>query len=627
MKQAEDISTFHLELETLGSSSEALRVKLISGPDSDEESETHVIDNPLHKQFVSDIELGRALYECLFGSKENPNEIGQRLSKYYNEKCANQLDNQVCIRLLLKFSSTKKRPEPAISLPWELLHDGQKWLGRDPRISIARRTTFKSNSPQKNDSSLRVLLAYAEPKVLTQFDGEEHLKKIAKAIGESTWLDLVLLPKANRLTLKEKLKEGFHIFHFLGHGEAESSAEVGLNAYLHLESSHYQDKSERVSALDFAEWFKEAKISPQLVVLTACQSSITNCFSALGTAQALLDSGIPAVVAMQANLRIPEALLFAQAFYKQIANHTTVDDALQAGRKALDPLTTRSKQRGVEEQVIRLLKPPTLSDTGKVFEIDTAQESLGNTLKDQTVRFPAWAIPVLLLNGDSRLGLEPPPQKICWKLEKIFCEMVYIPEGNFYIDKYPVTYAAYQEFNVQLSNPHFKENSSEDFDNYPVTRVSIEQAREFAHWTGRRLPLVEEWQQAALSGIPDKYQRYTWGNQVRQNSCNTLESGRNPLSPMSVIEEADCYKGNTNPSGMCGIIGNVAEFAEDNAGEIRLCGGTYITKLESISIKQALPAAKGLFKTVGFRCIADWQAIKVAQREGRLSIPLSASCS
>ncbi|KOP24247.1 hypothetical protein AMR41_21900 [Hapalosiphon sp. MRB220] len=610
MKQLDTLPTFYLELETVSPLPNKLRVKLIHGPDSDEESQTYWTDSPLQKKFANITELGQALYECIFSSKENPNEIGQRFRKYYDEQCANKVDSQVCIRLLLNFSSIKQNPEPAVSLPWELLYDGQKWLGKDLRISIARRTAVKHTSYQKNDSPLRVLLAYAEPEKVPPFKGEKFFDVFAEALREITWLDLVLLPKANRFTLKEKLQEGFHIFHFLGHGEAQSSSQTGLEAYLHLESPNYPDYSEKVSAHEFAQWFEKVKIQPKLVVLTACQGAITDKFSALGIAQALLNIGIPSVVAMQARLGIEETKWFASTFYEQLASCATIDYALQKGRQALNRPESRSIRGGLEEEVICMLTPP-------------------NTSKDQTVKFPAWAIPVLLLNGDSRLGQEPPPQKICWKLEVegIVFEMIYIPEGNFYIDKYSVTCAAYKKLDPQWSNPHFKENSSEDFDNYPVTRVSIEQARDFARKTGRRLPLVEEWQQAALSGILDKSQRYPWGNQVQQNSCNNRESGRELLGPMSVIEEAEVYKDNTNPSGMCGIIGNVHEFAEDKTPQGKLCGGTYNSFLDNVSITKTLPPGERLSKAVGFRCIADWQAIKVAQREGRLSVPLSRSCS
>ena len=273
LKHREDLPTFYIEVETVEPTPNVLRVKLVGAPDDRGESRTYWVQNPLYGDYANEAALGQALYECLFGNNES-NEIGQRFRDYYHNICVNRPRGRVCLRILLSFSSAKGRAESAVSLPWELLNDGSTWLGQDFRISIARRTTTREPYYQLIDTSLRVLLAYAEPQVLPQFDGETYLNSIVEALNDITWLDVVRLPHANRITLKQQIKKGVHILHFLGHGEARPSSTTGLDAYINLESLDAPGKSDRLSAKTLSEWFEEAETKPKLAVLTACQSGI-----------------------------------------------------------------------------------------------------------------------------------------------------------------------------------------------------------------------------------------------------------------------------------------------------------------------------------------------------------------
>lgn len=630
--QNEDIPTFCIEIETVDPAPGTLRVKLVEAPDGEGESKTYWMPNPLHGNYANVDELGQALYDCLFG-KDISNEIGQRFSYYYQNECSDKPEGRAYLRILLNFSSVKERAEQIVSLPWELLYDGSTWLGYGSRISIARRVTTKKSYHQAVDASLRVLLTYAEPQVLPEFDGDTHLNSIAEALEKITWLDLVRLPHASRAALKQKIREGFHIIHFLGHGEAHPSQKTGLDAYIHLENPDVPGKSDKLSAQTLAEWFEDADTKPKLGVLTACQSGIADRFAILGTAQALLDTGLSAIVAFQAKLRVEEAQCFTSAFYQELASHTTVDDAVQAGRAALDSLRTRSLRSGTEESLVRLLRPksmdsPKEDDMGKIIDLDTLQGGREPSLQPQTVQFPAWAVPILLLNGDSWLGQESPPPIIYWRLtDDNYIEMIYIPEGNFYIDKYPVTYRQYSKFVAHWRKPDCIDNDSiEVYANYPVAYVDFWEAQSFAQWSGRSLLSVKEWKQAALSGIPDKDQPYPWGYEFR-SCCNTRENEL--LCPMPVKSEAETYKDNTNPSGMCGIIGNVAELATDG-GSIKVCGGSYRDKGANISIQCPEKAPDRVDDSegtplIGFRCVAKWPEIKQAQRNGKLPSILSDS--
>jgi formylglycine-generating enzyme required for sulfatase activity len=89
----------------------------------------------------------------------------------------------------------------------------------------------------------------------------------------------------------------------------------------------------------------------------------------------------------------------------------------------------------------------------------------------------------------------------------------------FYIDKYPVTNAEFKRF-LDASHYHPKDDLNflkdwkggtypEGWANKPVTWVSLEDAREYAKWAGKRLPHEWEWQYAAQG---NDSRVYPWGN-------------------------------------------------------------------------------------------------------------------
>jgi formylglycine-generating enzyme required for sulfatase activity len=89
----------------------------------------------------------------------------------------------------------------------------------------------------------------------------------------------------------------------------------------------------------------------------------------------------------------------------------------------------------------------------------------------------------------------------------------------FYIDKYPVTNSQFRKF-LDMSHYHPKDDQNflkdwkngaypEGAANKPVTWVSLEDAREYATWAGKRLPHEWEWQYAAQG---NDGRVYPWGN-------------------------------------------------------------------------------------------------------------------
>ena len=88
--------------------------------------------------------------------------------------------------------------------------------------------------------------------------------------------------------------------------------------------------------------------------------------------------------------------------------------------------------------------------------------------------------------------------------------------GPFYIDETEVSNADYAEFcRATGCTPP---TASADL---PVTGVTIDQARAYAKWKGRRLPTAQEWERAAR-GV--NALRYPWGNEDDSTKANLLDN-------------------------------------------------------------------------------------------------------
>ncbi len=149
-------------------------------------------------------------------------------------------------------------------------------------------------------------------------------------------------------------------------------------------------------------------------------------------------------------------------------------------------------------------------------------------------------------------------------------------------------------------------------ENHPVVYVDLEDARQYARWSGKRLPTEEEWQYAAAG--PDAL-AYPWGNAMESERCNGGE--RRGTTPV------DAYPGGRSPFGCYDMCGNTWEWTESERsdGRTRFCilkGGSWYHASKSIWYTDGGPqpthhAMKFLMMwpgldrcaTVGFRCAAD----------------------
>jgi gamma-glutamyl hercynylcysteine S-oxide synthase len=166
----------------------------------------------------------------------------------------------------------------------------------------------------------------------------------------------------------------------------------------------------------------------------------------------------------------------------------------------------------------------------------------------------------------------------------------------FYIDKYPVTNAEFKKF---LDATHYQPKDSLNFlkdwkngsypdgwANKPVTWVSLEDAREYAKWAGKRLPHEWEWQFAAQG---NDGRMFPWGScdwlaasrggggcpADNTTLAPTPDKGRTMLPPSDV----DAHPQGASPFGVMDMVGNVwqwtDEYLDDHTAAAIIRGGSH----------------------------------------------------
>jgi len=595
-----------------------LDVEWLNAPKEKRALKPATVKSPLNASYKDLLAVGQALYSCLFE--------GQMVDSFKDccgKYCADS--ESLGLRLVLDFMVDPSQPNLLINLPWELLHDGQDWLLSNPKLSIARRFNVQ---PQEDEDKvkkgikppMRVLFAYAEPPDKPSVNVKDSFDAASETIESAIELvKLEVLPHVTAEELKSQVKQGADIIHLLGHGD------MAIQGLFYLEEGETAT-SDMLTAREFRDWIKESAIKPRLVVLTACHSGNPSAHGILGLVTRLLDAGVEAVVSMQTALYTDEARDFTQAFYQALVTSFSVDDAVRAGRKALHKYQSQTdfgkiihsgSENAEEKQPLGRLRP-----------IDFTTVVDGKRCSNP-LYLPAWSVPTLFLQGEGWLGLELPDSPFKWPVDGK--AMIYVEEGRFYVDKYPVTREEYRKF-AQATNrpiPNWGEVDESLLEglfgryfeitdatrkswepNLPATNVALEDARAYAAWAGKHLPTPDEWEEAALSGCSDKKTPYPWGNNLTERVCNTREGGFHQLWPVIFSGEFDsCSK-----AGVCDVVGNASEWTQDEDGQVHICGGSFKNWGEKCTVQTLhLINNPNLARdSIGFRCAAsltEWMNI------------------
>lgn len=120
----------------------------------------------------------------------------------------------------------------------------------------------------------------------------------------------------------------YRILHFLGHGSFQE--EQGGQLIL----TDAQGAADFITDELFARELQDRGLA--LAILNACQSASQAPERAfMGVAPRLIQAGLPAVIAMQADILDSSAILFAQTLFRALADGWPIDAAVTEGRKAI----------------------------------------------------------------------------------------------------------------------------------------------------------------------------------------------------------------------------------------------------------------------------------------------------
>jgi len=227
------------------------------------------------------------------------------------------------------------------ALPWESLQEGAAMLSAQADTPFSRYLPIALPwSGPVEERPIRVLVVISDPDDieekynLTRVDAEAERKTLESAFesADSSELEVDFLdPPVTPERLEGKLRDGYHILYYLGHGAF--SAKRG-QAVLYVQEDEGHTRLLRDDEL--ASMLARQGIQPRLVFLAACQSAARSTADAfLGLAPKLVSVGVPAVVAMQDLVTVESARTFSATFYRRLLEHGQVDLAVNEARSTL----------------------------------------------------------------------------------------------------------------------------------------------------------------------------------------------------------------------------------------------------------------------------------------------------
>jgi phosphoglycolate phosphatase-like HAD superfamily hydrolase len=240
------------------------------------------------------------------------------------------------------------------TLSWELLRADDVLLSANAATPFSR--YLPATTPWETDVTacpLRVLAAISNPVDLETYrlspvevEVERTLLKEALA-DQDIQLDF-LAPPVTLPRLEAKLREGYHVLHYVGHGAVGKKRGEPV---LYLQQD--DERAALVKGRQISAMLARQGVRPHLVVLAACESATVataDAYVALGPQ--LIQRGVPAVVAMRGKISQASAGTFSQTLYTRLLAHGVVDLAMNEARSTL--LTAERPDAAVPVLFMRL---------------------------------------------------------------------------------------------------------------------------------------------------------------------------------------------------------------------------------------------------------------------------------
>ncbi len=323
--------------------------------------ENKLLDNEKTRFLSLQKNVGYMLYQALFHSNKKA-EV-----KLHDSR---MICHEERLHVQLLINADDERSVRLFDYPWELLHDGEKFLLTQRKILFSRYIAYGEPLPELYQTKkLQVLLvslnAFDGTMGLYEISTREH-DEIRKRLEAQQSIHLTtLIPSSFRefgeYLARLKAHEMPHVIHFHGHGlfgmqcikckqtyievgrercvRCNGSTLAGPQGYLLFKNEDQWVEyvsTERLSAeLGVANLKEGGKQQDRiaLVVLSACQSglALSNPSIFNGMTQSLIDVGIPAVVGMQFSVAVSGAANFAERFYSSLGQNPFLFEAMANG--------------------------------------------------------------------------------------------------------------------------------------------------------------------------------------------------------------------------------------------------------------------------------------------------------
>ena len=228
---------------------------------------------------------------------------------------------------------------PALAaLPWEYLYDpqGRVFLALSSRTPVVRYLELPQPLPALEvEPPLAVLAVISKPAGWELAQADEEWRRLEEALAPlvaSGRIGVERLPHATPDALARRLRNGapVHVLHFIGHGDFSQLRGGGVLVF-----EDEEGKALRFLGQSLANLLQDHP-SLRLAVLSACNGASASREDAFaGTAQSLVQHGVPAVVAMQSEVTDETACRFAGQFYRGLADGLPIDACVGVARQAL----------------------------------------------------------------------------------------------------------------------------------------------------------------------------------------------------------------------------------------------------------------------------------------------------
>lgn len=268
------------------------------------------------------IRYGQRLYQDLFGHDDTLKQYMKKHAHFAKGAC-----------IVLRLFDTASE---LWNIPWEYIHDGTEFLGLNPKFPILRYLVdTKPVRPMPNltdlPNPLRILFVISNPRNAQPLNVEAEINRIQRAIKPASDKRLIEIEYVEQATLQNLenalAKKPFHILHYSGHGVMTARGSM-------LVMEDDKGMSLPVSLDQLAPIISKGQ-DLRLIFLSACKAgNINETKASSGIATGLMRV-VPAVVAMQFSILDTSASKLAEAFYGQIGNGATLEEALFASRKNL----------------------------------------------------------------------------------------------------------------------------------------------------------------------------------------------------------------------------------------------------------------------------------------------------